>query len=364
MSPFLYEPVREGEPVRFSLASPEPLPAGLLAHTRHVFSSACKEVAERSPEVPGLQTLSLFGVAKSDAAALELLRDELRGPALALGVDCALTRGKMAERGPRLIVSDVDSTFIRGEAIDMLADAVGSGPRVAAITEAAMNGELDFAESLAERVATLAGLPVDRVESIADRIEPVPGAATLVTTAHARGCAIGLVSGGFIEVIGGMARRLGVDHVLANRLETSGGTLTGRTKGEIVTRERKAEALRRWSEGGSLPGADLPGGSKFSEDSILPEGSDFPLEDRARESADSRSGGGFSRSGGFSSPRMRIDLSETVAAGDGANDLSMMEIAGLSVAVCAKPAVLAAADAAVTQPRLDILTAILGWDAV
>ncbi len=324
MSPFLREPVREGEPVRFSLASPEPLPAGLLAHTRHVFGAVCEKVAERSPEVPGLRTLSLFGVAGSEAAALGPLRGELRGPALALGVDCALTRGKMAERGPRLIVSDVDSTFIRGEAIDMLADAAGSGPRVAAITEAAMNGELDFAEALAERVATLAGLPVDRVESIADRIEPVPGAETLVATAHARGCAVGLVSGGFIEVIGGLARRLGVDHVLANRLETSGGALTGRTEGEIVTRERKAEALRRWSEGGSLPGF---------------------------------------RSRGGPSPRERIDLSETVAAGDGANDLSMMEIAGLSVAVCAKPAVLAAADAAVTRPRLDILAAILGWDA-
>lgn len=344
--------MREGEPVRFSLASPEPLPAGLLVHTRHVFGSACGEVAERSPAVPGLQTLSLFGVAGSDASALERLRDELRGPALALGVDCALTRGKMAERGPRLIVSDVDSTFIRGEAIDMLADAAGSGPRVAAITEAAMNGELDFAEALAERVATLEGLSVDRVESIADRIEPVPGAETLVATAHARGCAVGLVSGGFIEVIGGLARRLGVDCVLANRLETSGGALTGRTEGEIVTRERKAEALRRWSEGGRLPG-----GSDSPEGSNLPEDSDSPLEARGREGPDARSRG-------FPSPRERIDLSETVAAGDGANDLSMMEIAGLSVAVCAKPAVLAAADAAVTRPRLDILAAILGWDAV
>lgn len=349
--------MREGEPVRFSLASPEPLPAGLLVHTRHVFGSACGEVAERSPAVPGLQTLSLFGVAGSDASALERLRDELRGPALALGVDCALTRGKMAERGPRLIVSDVDSTFIRGEAIDMLADAAGSGPRVAAITEAAMNGELDFAEALAERVATLEGLSVDRVESIADSIEPVPGAETLVATAHARGCAVGLVSGGFIEVIGGLARRLGVDCVLANRLETSGGALTGRTEGEIVTRERKAEALRRWSEGGRLPGADLPGGSDSPEGSNLPEDSAPPLEARGREGADARSRG-------FPSPRERIDLSETVAAGDGANDLSMMEIAGLSVAVCAKPAVLAAADAAVTRPRLDILAAILGWDAV
>ena len=344
--------MREGEPVRFSLASPEPLPAGLLVHTRHVFGSACGEVAERSPAVPGLQTLSLFGVAGSDASALERLRDELRGPALALGVDCALTRGKMAERGPRLIVSDVDSTFIRGEAIDMLADAAGSGPRVAAITEAAMNGELDFAEALAERVATLEGLSVDRVESIADSIEPVPGAETLVATAHARGCAVGLVSGGFIEVIGGLARRLGVDCVLANRLETSGGALTGRTEGEIVTRERKAEALRRWSEGGRLPGgSDSPKGSN------LPEDPDSPLEARGREGPDARSRG-------FPSPRERIDLSETVAAGDGANDLSMMEIAGLSVAVCAKPAVLAAADAAVTRPRLDILAAILGWDAV
>ena len=122
--------MREGESIRFSLASPDPLPAGLLAHTRHVFGSACAEVAERSPAVPGLQTLSLCGVAGSDASALERLRDELRGPALALGVDCALTRGKMAERGPRLIVSDVDSTFIRGEAIDMLADAAVTRPRL------------------------------------------------------------------------------------------------------------------------------------------------------------------------------------------------------------------------------------------
>ena len=219
-----------------------------------------------------------------------------------------------------------------------------------------MNGELDFAEALAERVATLEGLSLDQVKSIADRIEPVPGAETLVATAHARGCAVGLVSGGFIEVIGGLARRLGVDCVLANRLETSGGALTGRTEGEIVTRERKAEALLRWSGGGRLPGADMPGGAKFSEGSNWPEVSDSPLEARA--------GGADFRSRGYPSPRERIDLSETVAAGDGANDLSMMEIAGLSVAVCAKPAVLAAADAAVTRPRLDILAAILGWDAV
>ncbi|RKV69276.1 MAG: phosphoserine phosphatase SerB [Actinomyces sp.] len=237
------------------------------------------------------------------------MADGLRSPALALGVDCALARGRLAERGPGLIVSDVDSTFIRGEVIDMLAQAAGSADLVADVTARAMAGELDFAESLALRVATLEGLPTSALDDVAARVETAPGAEVLVRTAHAHGAGVGLVSGGFHEVVDVVAARLGVDRVLANRLEARGGRLTGRTSGPVVTRRAKAAALAEWA---ACDGVELAG---------------------------------------------------TVAMGDGANDVAMMEAAGLSVAVCAKPVVLAAADAVIASPRLDALPALLGWDA-
>ena len=205
-----------------------------------------------------------------------------------------------AARPDRLVVMDVDSTLITGEVIEMLAGHAGSREQVAAITERAMRGELDFAESLRERVATLAGLPVRVLAEVLDEVELTPGAQELVAGLRERGWPLGLVSGGFIEVVGPLAERLGIERRRANRLEVVGGYLTGRVAGPVVDRAAKAAALREWAT------------------------------------------------------ELRVPLDRTVAIGDGANDLQMMATAGFSVAFNAKPVVAAQADAAVTG-RLDAI---------
>lgn len=203
-----------------------------------------------------------------------------------------------AARPDRLVVMDVDSTLITGEVIEMLAGHAGSRERVAAITDRAMRGELDFAASLRERVATLAGLPLRVLREVLDEVELTPGARELVAGLRERGWPLGLVSGGFIEVVGPLAERLGIERRRANRLEVVGGHLTGRVAGPVVDGAAKEAALREWAQ------------------------------------------------------ELRVPLDRTVAIGDGANDLRMMATAGFSVAFNAKPVVAAQADAAVTG-RLD-----------
>ncbi|SED91847.1 phosphoserine phosphatase SerB [Ruania alba] len=213
----------------------------------------------------------------------------------------------MSERAPRtrrLIIVDVDSTFITSEQIDLLADRAGTGDRVAAITERAMAGELDFAASLTERVSALAGLPVSALEQVRDQVRLSAGAAELVTAAHERDWPLALVSGGFHEIVDPLAERHGITRVRANRLEVADGALTGRVTGEIVDRAAKARWLRYF--------ADQEG----------------------------------------------IDLADTVAIGDGANDLDMLAVAGLGVAFNAKPVVAAQADRAITEGGLD---RVLEW---
>ena len=193
---------------------------------------------------------------------------------------------------------DVDSTLITAEVIELLAAHAGSQALVAEITERAMRGEIDFAESLHERVATLAGLPVSVLGAVRDEVRLTPGARELVAEAQRRGWPVGLVSGGFIEVVGPLAEELGITLARANALEVDGGRLTGRVEGPVVDRAAKAEALREYAR------------------------------------------------------RTGVPLARTVAIGDGANDLDMMAAAGYSVAFDAKPVVAAAADAAV-RGRLD-----------
>ena len=184
-----------------------------------------------------------------------------------------------------LLVMDVDGTLIRQEGIDLLAQEAGAGEKVAEITAQAMNGELDFAASLQARVALLEGLEASIFPKIIEQINVTPGAESLITELHQRGYKVGLVSGGFHEVIDPIARSLGIDLVLANRLQTSDGRLTGEVLGEIITPERKKEALLTW----------------------------------AREN--------------------HVLLSQTIAMGDGANDLPMIETAGVGIAFMAKPIV-------------------------
>ncbi len=199
----------------------------------------------------------------------------------------------------RLIVMDVDSTFIVNEQIDLLADLAGSGTKVADITARAMAGELDFAQSLRARVATLAGLPAAAFDRARERIEFTPGALDLLTECERRGWPVALVSGGFHEIIDPLTEGLPLAYVRANRLEIDNGHLTGKVRGEIVDRAAKAAYLR-----------------------------------------------GFAEAEG-------IELADTVAIGDGANDLDMIAAAGLGVAFRAKPVVAAQADLALDGPRLD-----------
>ena len=189
-----------------------------------------------------------------------------------------------------LVVLDADSTLIRNEVIELIADEVGRGAEVAAATEAAMRGEVDFATSLRSRVEALAGVPVSAFAHVLARIEPTPGVRELTAAVHERGGRVGVVSGGFHEILDTVAPALGADVWRANRLAVSAGVLSGRVDGGIVDAEVKAHTLSGW----------------------------------AHDSG--------------------VALSRTIAIGDGANDLRMMAVAGLGIAFNAKPAVRAKAD--------------------
>jgi phosphoserine phosphatase len=234
------------------------------------------------------------------------LRRELSEVAATLGVDVAVQHAGLDRRGQRLVVMDVDSTLIQDEVIDLLAAENGVLEEVSAITESAMRGEIDFAESLTRRVALLSGLSVDALAVTAQRIRLTPGARTLCRTLRRLGFRVCLVSGGFAEVIAPLAEQLEVDGLCANTLEVVDGRLTGRVLGDIVDRSGKRKALERFA-------------SEFS-----------------------------------------IPLSRTIAIGDGANDLDMLDAAGLGIAFNAKPVVRAAADTSLNAPYLDSVLFLLG----
>ena len=244
-----------------------------------------------------------FEVSGADPDAL---RGALARASLDQRADVAVQRGGLHRRAMRLIVMDVDSTLIRGEAIDLLAARAGCQERVAALTEAAMRGELDFAASLRERVALLAGLDMAAVEAVRAELRLAPGARTLIRTLKRLGYRCGVVSGGFTQFTDGLAADLGIDYAAANTLEISGGRLTGRVTGPVIDRAGKELALRNFAAQAGTP------------------------------------------------------LSQTVAVGDGANDLDMIAAAGLGIAFNAKPAVQDAADASVSVPHLDVILYLLG----
>jgi phosphoserine phosphatase len=280
-------------------------------------------------------TAAAFGAVARAAAALGVNIDVIRGvsdypvtglelrvtvpPGLAEQVQAALTRVgaeqgvdvavedfTLERRNKRLIVFDVDSTLIQGEVIEMLAERAGAGAAVAAITEAAMRGEIDFSESLHQRVATLAGLPAEVIDEVADRVELTPGARTTIRTLRRLGFHCGVVSGGFRQVIEPLAHDLMLDFVAANELEIVDGRLTGRVVGQVIDRAGKAKALRDFATQAGVP------------------------------------------------------MDQTVAVGDGANDIDMLNAAGLGVAFNAKPALREVADASLSHPYLDTVLFILG----
>jgi phosphoserine phosphatase len=280
--------------------------------TAHAFSAVASELAAL-----GVNIDSIRGVSDYPVTGLELRVsvpvDHARDLQIALArvatdekVDVAVEDTTLERRAKRLIVFDVDSTLIQQEVIEMLAERVGAREAVAAITEAAMRGEIEFAESLRQRVATLKGLPASVLDEVADELELTPGARTTLRTLRRLGFHCGVVSGGFRQVIDPLAHELMLDFVAANELEIVDGALTGRLVGPIIDRAGKAKALRDFAQQAGVP------------------------------------------------------LEQTVAVGDGANDIDMLATAGLGVAFNAKPALREVADASLSHPYLDTVLFILG----
>lgn len=206
----------------------------------------------------------------------------------------------------RLVQLDVDSTFIQQEAIELLAAKAGVLKEVSKITDAAMRGELDFAQSLLARVRLLKGLPEMVFDQVRDEITLTDGASDLVKLLHSQGHVVSLVSGGFVNIMQPIVDELKIDYFRANTLEVVDGVLTGQVLGSIVDRAAKAQAL-----------------------------TEFALD-------------------------AQVDMENTVAIGDGANDLDMMAIAGLSIAFNAKPVVIEAADLSITEPTLSSVPQLMG----
>jgi len=236
----------------------------------------------------------------------DALRASLTREAVQQRVDVAVQRGGLHRRAMRLIVMDVDSTLTSAEGIDLLAARAGCAEQVAKITAATMRGDVDFAASLRERVALLAGLDAGVLDEVRREITLAPGARTLIKTLRHLGFRCGIVSGGFTQLTDALAAGLGLDYAAANTLEIAGGKLTGKLTGPVIDRAGKAAALRQFAEQAGVP------------------------------------------------------LSQTVAVGDGANDLDMIAAAGMGIAFNAKQAVRDAADASVSVPYLDTVLYLLG----
>ncbi|MFB9882530.1 phosphoserine phosphatase SerB [Planobispora siamensis] len=267
-------------------------------------------VAAAGANIDRIERLSSYPVTCIEMAVSgadpDALRAELAVEAHAQQVDVAVQRAGLYRRAKRLIVMDVDSTLIQGEVIELLAAHAGCLEEVARVTEEAMRGELDFAESLRRRVALLEGLSEEVFEKVRKEVVLTPGARTLVRTLKRLDYRFAIVSGGFTQITDALVRDLGIDYSAANTLEVVDGVLTGRVVGEIVDRPGKARALERFAKEAGIP------------------------------------------------------ISQTVAIGDGANDLDMIATAGLGIAFNAKPVVRQAADTAVNVPYLDSILYLLG----
>ncbi|MEO9110424.1 MAG: phosphoserine phosphatase SerB [Jatrophihabitantaceae bacterium] len=280
-----------------------PLRPGTVSHIT-------ERIADLGANIESVTQLSVL-----PASSLELMvrtddQAELRAvlvqAAEDLGVDIAVEPAGLRRRATRLVVLDMDSTLIKDEGIDALGGSAGVGEQIATITERAMAGELDFEQSLRARVRLLAGMPVADVETVRDHLELTPGARTFVRTLRRLGYHVGLVSGGFTVFTDRFVDELGLDFAAANELQIRDGRLTGNVVGPIIDRAGKAEALRRFA-------------------------------------------------GQFGVP-----LSQTVAVGDGANDIDMLDAAGLGIAFNGKAALRAAADTSVNLPYLDTVLFVLG----
>src|SRR3954466_3182629 len=280
-----------------------PLKAGQMA-------AVAGRIADSGANIDRIERMARYPVTAIDLHVSGIDTDTLRATlateAAHQGVDVAVQPANLQRRGMRLIVMDVDSTLIQGEVIEMLAEHSGYGNEVAAVTEAAMRGELDFEESLRERVKLLAGVDASAFDAVYDAIVLAPGARTLVRILRRLGYRFALVSGGFTQITDRLCEDLGIHYARANELEIVDGRLTGRIVGPVVDRAGKAEALR------------------------------------------------------YFAGEVGVPLESVVAIGDGANDLDMLEIAGLGIAYNAKALVQEAADTTVNVPYLDAIMYLLG----
>ncbi|HEY5855797.1 MAG TPA: phosphoserine phosphatase SerB [Aldersonia sp.] len=283
--------------------------------TAKAFSAVSRKLAQQGANIDSIRGIAdypvtglelLVSATNTGADADALLRTGLAEVAVRTGVDVAVERAGLARRAKRLVVFDVDSTLIQGEVIEMLAARAGVADEVRAVTEAAMRGEIDFEESLRQRVATLEGLEESVLDEVAAAIVLTPGARTTIRTLRRLGYHCGVVSGGFRRVIDPIAHDLELDYVAANHLEVLEGRITGKVVGNIVDRQGKATALRAFAAEVGVP------------------------------------------------------MEQTVAVGDGANDIDMLNAAGLGVAFNAKPALREVADTALSHPFLDAVLFVLG----
>jgi phosphoserine phosphatase len=273
-------------------------------------SAIASEIAEHGGNIERIHRTASYPVTAIEFVVSEVdqncIRPSLAGVANKHSVDIAVSPGGLMRWAKKLIVMDVDSTLIQQEVIELLGAKAGKGDEIKAITESAMRGELDFEASLRARVALLAGLPESVVDEVRGEVLLTPGARTLVSTLKKLGHSVAVVSGGFTVVIEPLLKELEISHYRANTLEIIDGKLTGNVTGEIIDRAAKATALRDF--------AALEG----------------------------------------------VSLAQTIAIGDGANDLDMIAAAGLGIAFNAKPAVKAAADSSLSAPYLDSVLYLLG----
>ena len=281
----------------------QPLRPGALSHVAQLITDVGGSI-ELVTQLSTEPTASVEMIVRAPNPAV--LRATLVAAHEETGLDIGVEPAGLRRRAKRLVVLDVDSTLIRDEAIDVLAARAGVGAEVAAITARTMAGDLDFADALRERVALLAGLTSADLDAVRDDLRLTPGARTFVRTLRRLGYHVGVVSGGFTFVTDRFDKELSLDFAAANELEVVDGVVTGRVLGPILDRAGKAQALRRFAEQFDVP------------------------------------------------------LSQTVAVGDGANDIDMLEAAGLGVAFNAKSALRNAADTAVNQPYLDAVLFVLG----
>ncbi len=267
-------------------------------------------IADTGANIDRIERMARYPVTAIDlhvsGADPDRLRVLLSEEAARQSVDVAVQPANLLRHGMRLIVMDVDSTLVQGEVIEMLAERAGCLDEVARVTEAAMRGELDFEQSLRERVALLAGLDASALDRVYEDVVLAPGARTMVRTLKRLGYRFAIVSGGFSQVTDRIAADLGIDFAKANELEVVDGRITGNILGDVVDRAGKAQALREFAE------------------------------------------------------KVGVSTAATIAIGDGANDLDMLTAAGLGIAFNAKPVVQQAADTSVNVPYLDAIIYLLG----